>query len=540
MSVQSNIDSGKKASSKSPLHSIHSNFRVLLIYPTMYRVTGLPIGMASLSACLKDKGFDVRIFDNAFYKEKEEDRYADQEGKSAERMYKPIENKNDIWKDRPNDMLTDLDILVNEFKPSLVGVSILENTKKMAFKMTRMIREKFPDLPVVAGGIFPTLTPELFLDEPSIDYVCVGEGEVSFPDLCVKLRDKKDCTDTRGFWIRDKEGKIHKNPPAILPDINKIPFPDFKAFDKSLLLKPMQGKIYKTLVIEASRGCVHKCTYCENSLLGDFYNKAGAGRYYRRMGMKKIIEQIHHQIEKYDCDYIHFSSEYFLALTKADFNMFIEEYSKIKIPFFFQTRFETVNADRMHQLKEIGMHWLQVSLEHGNENFRKKYLKRAYTNEVVEKSIRILKEEGIGATVSNMMGFPHENRELVFETINLCKKLYRIHNRVQFNIFMFTPFRSCSLYQTCKDEGLLPPGSADDIDYGYAFDENTILRFPEEYKKMLAGLFRTFNLYVKLPDEDLPKIKIAEKGDEEGRAMLTELRKKISWEEDPNPTPPSV
>ena len=127
MSMQSNIESGSKASSKSPLHSIHSNFRVLLIYPTMYRVTGLPIGMASLSACLKDKGFDVRIFDNAFYKEKEEDRYADQEGKSAERMYKPIENKNDIWKDRPNDMLTDLDILIKEFKPSLVGISILSS-----------------------------------------------------------------------------------------------------------------------------------------------------------------------------------------------------------------------------------------------------------------------------------------------------------------------------------------------------------------------------------------------------------------------------
>ena len=42
---------------------------------------------------------------------------------------------------------------------------------------------------------------------------------------------------------------------------------------------------------------------------------------------------------------------------------------------------------------------------------------------------------------------------------------------------------------------------------------------------MLAGLYRTFNLYVKLPDEDLPKIKIAEK-DDEGRAMLKELRRK--------------
>ena len=126
--------------------------------------------------------------------------------------------------------------------------SILENTKKMALKMTTMVKENFPDVHVVAGGIFPTLTPELFLKEPSISYVCVGEGEISFPDLCEKLREKKDPTNTRGFWMRDENGKIHKNPPAMLPDINKIPFPDFAAFDKSLLLKPMQGKIYKKVL----------------------------------------------------------------------------------------------------------------------------------------------------------------------------------------------------------------------------------------------------------------------------------------------------
>ena len=53
--------------------------------------------------------------------------------------------------------------------------------------------------------------------------------------------------------------------------------------------------------------------------------------------------------------------------------------------------------------------------------------------------------------------------------------------------------------------------------------------FPEEYKKMLAGLFRTFNLYVKLPDKYLPQIKIAEKDDDEGKQMLKELSKKITW-----------
>ena len=71
------------------------------------------------------------------------------------------------------------------------------------------------------------------------------------------------------------------------------------------------------LSIEASRGCVHKCTYCENSVLGDFYNESGAGRYYRKMDMLRIIDQIKYQVKKYAFDYIYFSSEYFLALSNT-------------------------------------------------------------------------------------------------------------------------------------------------------------------------------------------------------------------------------
>ncbi len=41
--------------------------RVLLIYPALFKITGLPIGLASLSASLKKGGYQVKIFDTAFY-----------------------------------------------------------------------------------------------------------------------------------------------------------------------------------------------------------------------------------------------------------------------------------------------------------------------------------------------------------------------------------------------------------------------------------------------------------------------------------------
>ena len=194
--------------------NFNSGHKVLLIYPTLYRITGLPVGMASLSACLKEKGFDVKIFDTAFYKEK--GRYSNQEeNRITNNLTKPINQQEDYWKDKSNNLLFDLDNLLKEYNPDIVGISILENTKEQSFRMTRFVKSKYPNLPVVAGGIFPTLTPKLFVDEPSIDHICIGEGEVSFPDLCEKIIRKKDCSNTRGFWIKKNGHDCFSNPPTI-------------------------------------------------------------------------------------------------------------------------------------------------------------------------------------------------------------------------------------------------------------------------------------------------------------------------------------
>ena len=76
------------------------------------------------------------------------------------------------------------------------------------------------------------------------------------------------------------------------------------------------------------------------------------------------------EIKKHNPEFIYFSSEMFLGVTNKDFDMFIKEYDKIKLPFWFQTRFETISKERIKKLKDVGMLWLTIGLEHGNEKFR--------------------------------------------------------------------------------------------------------------------------------------------------------------------------
>ena len=325
----------------------------------------------------------------------------------------------------------------------------------------------------------------------------------------------------KGFWVK-KDGKIYKNKPSELPDINKLPFPDFSVFDERLSYKPMQGKLRKMTFAEVSRGCAFQCTYCENSKLKEFYTSNSCGRYYRRTDMNRFLEQIKHQIKKHSPEFLYITSEDFLAISDEQFDIFIEGYRKIKLPFFFQTRFKTISDKRIKALLDVGLFWLSTGIEHGNEDFRRKVLNRTYSNTEIFEAVRILKNNNVGATLQNMMGFPYESRELIFDTIKLNRELFKIHDKLQFNINMFIPYKSCKLFESCKKEGLISGDYRFFNDKG-AYDEESPLKFEESYKQELKGIWKTFNLYVKLSNKYNNQIKIAEQDNKEGREMFQYL-----------------
>jgi len=490
---------------------------VLLIYPTLFKVTGLPIGISSLSAVLKKGGYRVKVFDTAFYDLRHQE---DGDKIRADRlMSKRIANEEKHWQVKTTDIKSDLIKTINEFEPKIVGISILEPNYGISLMLTRLVKQHFKDIIVVAGGVFPTLSPEIVIKESSIDIVCLGEGETALLELCNRVSSGVDYRNIAGLRVKSG-GKIMKNKPGILHDINALPHPDFSAFNEGFFYKPMQGRLYKMVNVETSRGCPYSCSYCSGPKLKKFFLNNNCGKYYRNMNMGKIIEQIYYQIQKHSPEFIYFSSETFLAMTKKDFNTFIEEYRKIKIPFWFQTRFETLKDEYIKALKEVGMFWLTLGVEHGNEAFRKKILKRTCTNKDIIDGISILKKHNFGASLNNIMGFPHENRELIFETIKLNKQLYQINKKLEFNIFMLVPYRGSEIYSVCKENGLLPDG---DYSYSGTLDDESVLNFPKEYKQELKGLIKTFNLYVKLPEKYYPQIKIAERSDKEGDAMFKRL-----------------
>lgn len=495
-------------------------FKVLFIYPGLFMQTALPLSIACLTAEVKSKNIDVRVFDTVLYQEPGE---IDENEERAEFHHstKRLDYVSVGIKKKDTDMLDDFTKVVLEYKPDLIGLNAVESTYGRGIKLTRQAK-KVMNVPVIAGGVFPTLAPEIAIAEESIDIVCVGEGEEALTELCLAMHYGKDYSGILNLWIK-KDGNIIKNKVRKLSPLDQLIAPDFSVFHRSMFYKPMQGNLFKTIPLEVSRGCPFQCTYCAEPSLKRLYRE-GNQSYFRKKSMPKLFKEIEDLINLYSPKFFYFATETFLAMNEDEFNQFIEGYKKIKLPFWIQTRPETISREKIMKLKEVGLFWLTIGIECGNEEFRKKYLKRSMNNDVIVKAVKILDECNQGASLNSIVGFPFETRELIYETIMLNRNLFKLNRRIRANISIFTPFRGCELYDACIKNGFLEPASYLD---GTNICES-VLKLDSLTRQDMAGLYRAFPLYIYLPDEYLDRIKLTESFSEEGNIEYEVLNRKVN------------
>ena len=485
-------------------------FKVLFLYPDLMLQTTFPMGIATLSAVLKGEGFSVDIFETSFYRT--------EELSSDEARVDNLQiARFDLGEQFRNlgtrqQMHEDLVRKVEEYKPDLLTVSIFEDLYPQALELLQT-QKKFK-IPTIAGGPFPTHAPEKVIKEETIDMVCIGEGEEALLELCHKLAAGKDYSSIKNLWVK-KNGKVIKNEVRKLWDINLSPPPDFSLFDERRFYKPMKGKVYRMALVETHRGCPYKCAYCASHAISQLYKDTTGEQYFRTKDISKARDELKILVDKYKVEFIYFPAEVFLAMSKSYLKEFIEMYKEFQLPFFCQSRAELINEETVRCLVEMNCHSLAVGIEQGNGEFRYKKLNRKVSNETYINAIKCLENTDIKVSVNNIVGFPDETRELVFDTINLnrCFDVYQV------NAYYFTPYHGTALREYCVQKGYI-----DEDTQTINITKDTVLNMPSMSPEEIRGLVRTFTLYVKFPIERYPEIAVAEKFDDEGNKMFKNLQ----------------
>jgi anaerobic magnesium-protoporphyrin IX monomethyl ester cyclase len=501
----------KAAALPLPQDRTPKNFKVLLVFPNYSMVNLLPSSIGILTACLRQNGFIVDLFDTTFYRTSE--RTQDDIRVETLQVRKfDVEEMGVRFK--PGHYIDDFKKRVAEFQPDLIGVTVVQDTWPQA----RLLIESISDYaaPVVVGGVFASVAPDVPIAHPDVDFICVGEGEHAIIELAGALYNKQDCSTIQNLWVKT-DGMIHKNPMRPPIELDDVPLVDFDLFENERFFRPMQGKVVRMVPIETHRGCPYTCRFCEAPSLVALYKEGTGQQYFRLKSWEYVESEIRSYIERYDAQFIYFTAETFLAMSEREFDGFVRMYEKIRLPFWMQTRVETINEHRIKELERVGCNRISIGLEHGNEEFRRNIVGKGFSNQRIIDVFQLLDRYSIPISINNIIGFPGETRELIFDTIELNREL----GTDSVNAYIFTPYRGTAMYTDAVAKGYIDP----DAELACSLS-GSILNIPTITKEEILGLVRTFSLYVKFPKEEWSEIAIAEKFTPEGDRTFAELSKR--------------
>ena len=497
--------------------SIKSGINILFIYPNTYGMNMLPPAIAMFSSILKKEGHNIKIFDTTYYAI---DYGLDSDGTKMERLnVVPFSMKDKGIRLRTTDWKDDIKKLVKSFKPDLICVSSTEDMWELGMRVLEEIKDyKLKNnVPIIAGGVFPTFAPQLCIKYDLVDIVCVGEGENALIDLSNRLKNNEDFSNITNCWVKKSDKTIKKNSITSPVDINKNPLIDISHFEEKRLYRPMAGRVYKMIPIETIRGCPFTCTFCNSPDQMRLYKKLGHN-YYRKKRMDLVYKELKHFKDVHKVEYNYFWADTFLGMSNKELDAFCEMYKEINLPFWIQTRPETVSDDNMKKLSSVGLHRISFGIEHGNEEFRKKILDRRWKNKDIIEVLKIPHKYGIKFSANNITGFPTETKKLAFDTIELNREIDAANN----NITTFVPHHGTPLRKMCEDMGLITP----DV-ITTCHTAPTQLNMKQYPPHEIEEIRKCFVLYVKFPKTRWKEIERAEKNDMEGNKIYKELKQEF-------------
>ena len=352
--------------------------------------------------------------------------------------------------------------LIEDLAPQVVGFSVMSTFYKIAAHLTHLIKQKTKAF-VVWGGIHPTVCPEECLEHA--DAVCVGEGEGALLELLAALDSGSDYRELQNIWTKT-DGRIRGNPMRpLIEDLDSMPFPDYTQrnkyyLDSGRLIEGIGGEdVVNSYRILMSRGCVHNCNYCSNSLLRTLY--AGLGPYVRRRSVDSVIEELEAARSIYkNASTVSVIDDSFM-FEKVWLEEFSEKYSsKIRLLFSAYTHPNLVKEEFIKLLAPTGFFYTIMGIQSGSERIRKEYYNRHTPDEQIIRAGQIFREYGVMACYDLIVQCPYETDQDRMATLELLASLPRPY---QVDPFPLQFFPGTAITEQALHDGKIRPEQVETV-----------------------------------------------------------------------------
>lgn len=372
-------------------------------------------------------------------------------------------------------------ILSRAARAEVVGISCNTLNWPTARVVTQHIKDAYPELPVVLGGIHPSSYPEHVLQNCPTDYIIRGEGEVPLLQLLEALEGKRSFDDVHGlgYW---KDGVIVTRPNAGLASVQEVESLPDPAYDL------LPSGVYETLSVESARGCKFKCTFCSTKFLGSWRGVSAECFVNRLERLMPYVERTRYGVFSIIDDL------YTLDIDRVPEITDLIRKRGLNVQATLDARATDVIRGKVAEaLAPITNHML-IGAECGYDDGLRKIAKGC-TTKVLEQAAAVLNKVGLSRQVvfSFVIGFPFENRDDCIKTIEFASNLLVKYN-VRIYLQWYNTIPGSIIWDELAAKGLVDISMYDEFGFfsnAYLFRAG--VQLPLDVIKELSEIIQSIN-----------------------------------------------
>jgi anaerobic magnesium-protoporphyrin IX monomethyl ester cyclase len=353
-----------------------------------YSTFGPPMGLLAIASSLKTHGYSVQLIDPQI----------------------------------DPDYLNNLESAL-EKKQLFIGMSTyLGENIKHAVEMSRMIKRKTPETPLVLGGPLASSIPAVFLRQMPVNFIVMGPGEATVVRLADALRTSTEPRSLSHISYMDKDEVTIGEMPLFEGNLDDLPQPDLELWQQGI-------SHMNSIPIITSRGCRRGCSFC--------YNTFNGRRAYFLRSPENVIGEMERWSRRFNISKFQFFDDNFLLDSTRALTILHEMARRkwrVERLFGHLNEFDGVAPEQLSGVADL----VVMCIESASPRIQKILNKRLD----LEKALAVIKritDQKIHFITAFMFGLPSETDDDIRLSIECAEKIRRISDNTISMCYIYAP-----------------------------------------------------------------------------------------------------
>ena len=337
-----------------------------------------PLGILYICSHLRDRGFDVEVFDSTF--------------STRDVLFQHLRTE----------------------KPSVLGVYANLMTRKNVVQILQIAREA--GWRTVVGGPEPGAYAMEYL-QSGAEVVVFGEGELTMEEVLLALRNERtdSLAKVAGIAYLDGDGTMQRTPPrAKAADLDALPWPAREAIDLNRYVQTWRDAHGQGSVsFITARGCPYSCRWCSHEVFG---------KSHRRRNPIRVVDEVEWLKSQYNPDIMWVADDVF-TIHHGWIRTYAAEMQRrgLHVPFECISRADRLNPEIVDLLAKLGCFRIWIGSESGSQRILDA-MERGVEQQQVQQATHLCRSRGIQSGMFLMWGYEGEELQDIEATIEHVKR----------------------------------------------------------------------------------------------------------------------